>query len=115
MTMKQILRGRLPGVMQTKLEQRYDELLGQRLAAGEILWYRYEGIRLRLGKNSNYTPDFALMRADGQLELHEVKGSWQAKNQRDGKTKLRVAAGMYPFTFFGVTYDRRLGWQFQEF
>src|SRR5262245_55795357 len=69
--------GRLkPGKM-NKSERAYSEHLDALKYAGRILWYRFEGIKLRLADNTFYTPDFAVMTADGQIECHEVKGFWQ--------------------------------------
>ena len=37
-----------------------------------LLWYRFEGVKLRLADNTFYTPDFAVMSAAGTMEMHEV-------------------------------------------
>jgi hypothetical protein len=50
------------------------EVLEPRRAAGEIKLYVYEGVTLWLAPGVRYTPDFAAFRADGVLELHELKG-----------------------------------------
>ena len=79
-----------------------------------ILWFRFEGIKLRLADNTFYTPDFAVMRADGQLECHEVKGFWQD----DARVKIKVAADQYPFRFIAVTVRDKKdggGWNVEEF
>lgn len=66
--------GRLKTGQMNKTESAYCQHLEQRKRAGEIAWYRFEGIKLRLADNTFYTPDFAVMLATGEMELHEVKG-----------------------------------------
>lgn len=66
--------------------------------AGEILWHRFEDIKLRLANNTFYTPDFDVLAADGVMELHEVKGFWQD----DARVKIKIAADQYPFRFIAV-------------
>jgi len=103
--------GRLKTGEMNKTEKAYDLLLKQRLMAGEILWYRFEGVKLRLASNCFYTADFFVMAADSQLEVHEVKGFWTD----DARVKTKVAAADYPFRFLGVTKGKGGGWQFEEF
>jgi hypothetical protein len=68
--------GRLKAGQMNKTETAYAQELELRKRYGEIAWYRFEGIKLRLADNTFYTPDFAVMLANGQLEMHEVKGFW---------------------------------------
>jgi hypothetical protein len=104
--------GRLkPGAM-NKTEAAYDSLLKQRLHVGEIQWYRFEGVKLRLADNTFYTADFFVMNSESVLEVHEVKGFWTD----DARVKTKVAASIYPFKFFGVQRGRRnTGWLVEEF
>lgn len=79
-----------------------------------MAWYRFEGIKLRLADNTFYSPDFAVMRADGQMELHEVKGYWRD----DAKVKIKVAADQYPMRFIAVKALPKKqggGWVVEEF
>jgi hypothetical protein len=90
--------GRLkPGEM-NKSEANYAKFLELRKQAGEILWYKFEGMKFRLADNTFYTPDFAVLRADGVLEMHEYKGFWLD----DARIKIKVAAELYPVVFIGV-------------
>lgn len=90
--------GRLkPGTM-NKTEAAYDAHLSLQQHAGEIVWRRFEGLKLRLADNTFYTPDFAVMVADGTIECHEVKGFWTD----DARVKVKVAADQYPFRFVAV-------------
>ena len=90
--------GRLKADAMNKTEEAYAAHLGLRLRAGEIAWFRFEGIKVRLADSTFYTPDFAVMRTDGAMELHEVKGHWQD----DARVKIKVAAEQYPFRFLAV-------------
>lgn len=97
-----------------KTESAYCQHLEQRKRAGEIAWYRFEGIKLRLANNTFYTPDFAVMLATGEMELHEVKGFWTD----DARVKTKVAADQYPFRIIGVTVKPKKaggGWKIEEF
>lgn len=90
--------GRLKVGAMNKTEAGYGQHLELLKHAGEVLWYRFEGVKLRLADNTFYTPDFAVMAATGQMELHEVKGFWED----DARVKIKVAAEMYPFKFLAV-------------
>ncbi len=91
--------GRLKTGQMNKTEAEYALELERMKQAGEVLWYKFEGVKLRLADNTFYTPDFAVMLADGHLQMHEVKGFWQ----EDGRVKIKVAADMYPFAFIALT------------
>ena len=106
-------RMRIPGTM-NKTEERYASELDLMLKAGMILWYRFEGCKLRLADKTFYTPDFVVMLADNQLEMHEVKGHWED----DSRVKIKVAAAEYPFIFraFSVRPKRDGGgWKEEAF
>lgn len=100
-----------------KTETRYAAELEARKLAGEILWYRFEGFKVRLADGAFYTPDYALMTADGMLECHEVKagkidagGTLQMLCEEASKVRVKVAAEMYPFAFrFAVERPRKAG------
>ncbi len=87
--------GRLKTGQMNKSEAAYAAHLELLKHSGEILWYRFEGIKLRLADNTFYTPDFAVMARDCVMEIHEVKGFWQD----DARAKIKIAAEMYPFRF----------------
>ncbi len=91
--------GRLkPGEM-NKSEARYQaEVLEAAVARGEVLWFRFEGVKIRIAKNTFLTPDFAVLPRSGVFELHDVKGS-RILYQDDAKVKMKVAAEAYPFVF----------------
>jgi hypothetical protein len=91
-------QGRLKVGAMNKTETAYESDLRDALSLGDILWYRFEGVKLRLADNTFYTPDFAVLASDHVLEMHEVKGWWTD----DGRAKIKIAAEMYPFRFKAV-------------
>ena len=106
--------GRLKTGQLNKTEQAYANYLAQPQAVGGILWHKFEGMKFRLADNTFYTPDFAVMALDGQIELHEVKGFWQD----DARAKIKIAADMYPFKFIAVKARAKKdggGWSVEEF
>lgn len=106
--------GRLKVGAMNQTEQRYAQHLEQRKQAGEIAWFCFEAWKFRLADNTFYTPDFAVMLADGHLECHEVKGHWQD----DARVKIKVAAHQHPVRFIAVTAQSKKaggGWQVEEF
>lgn len=106
--------GRLKPGQMNKTEAAYaDHLEGLRIG-GAVLWWRFEGIKLRLADNTFYTPDFAVMLSSGELEAHEVKGHWKD----DARAKIKVAAEMFPFRFIAVQARSRKdggGWAVEAF
>lgn len=106
--------GRLKTGQMNKTEQAYDAHLAELQHQGQIAWRKFEGIKLRLADNTFYTPDFAVMQPDGEIELHEVKGFWQD----DARAKIKIAADMYPFRFIAVRAKPKKdggGWAVEEF
>lgn len=97
--------GRLKPGMMNKTEAAYAAILDARRTAGEVAWFAFEALKYRLADNTFYTPDFAVMLADGQLEAHEVKGFWRD----DARVKIKVAAERFPIRFVAVKAPRRKG------
>ena len=105
--------GRLKSGEMNKTEAAYAQRLELMRHAGQVLWFRHEGIKLRLADKTFYTPDFAVMTDNCQIELHEVKGFWED----DARVKIKVAADAYPFRFLAVRPLPKRdggGWQVQE-
>lgn len=106
--------GRMKTGAMNKTEAAYAQTLEQRKRAGEVAWFKFEGIKLRLADNTFYTPDFAVMLSSGEMEAHEVKGFWRD----DARAKIKIAADQYPFRFIAVqarTKKAGGGWQIEEF
>lgn len=111
---KSFALSRLKAGVMNKTEQAYAAALEAQKVAGEILWYRFEGVKLRLADGCFYSPDFAVLRGDGQMEMHEVKGFWTD----DARVKIKVAAELYPFRFLAVRVRTKKaggGWDVEEF
>lgn len=102
--------GRLKAGTMNRMEAEYASMLEARKHAGEIAWYGFEAVKLRLADSTFYSPDFAVMLSNGQMELHEVKGFWQD----DARVKIKVAAALFPFAFFGIE-KRRGAWVVEAF
>ncbi|MCC6581865.1 MAG: DUF1064 domain-containing protein [Phycisphaeraceae bacterium] len=102
--------GRLKIGEMNRTEQAYSDHLEIRKRAGELAWFRFEGLKFRLADNTFYTPDFSVMLANGEIELHEVKGHWQD----DARVKIKIAAEMYPFRFTAVKKNKT-GWEYETF
>lgn len=93
------IKRRVPGQM-NRLESAWCEQIRLRQHAGEIAWWKFEGIALKLADDTRYTPDFSVMLEDGTIEFHECKGFMRD----DAWVKLKVAAEQYPlFRFVLVT------------
>ena len=106
--------GRLKTGERNKTEAAYEVFLKALVVTGDVLWFKFEGVKLRLADNTFYTPDFAVMRRNGQMELHEVKGFWQD----DARVKIKVAADSYPFKFLAVRPKPKRdggGWEVEGF
>jgi hypothetical protein len=110
--------GRLPQGVMNKTEERFlAEYITPFSAAGEIVWWAFEGIKLRIAPNTFITVDFALMRANGAFELVDVKAQ-RFLVEDDAHVKMKVAADRYPFRFFyawpmGGTTAKTKGWHFE--
>ena len=93
-------------------EEQYGAHLKLRERAGEVAWFAYEAVKLRLANNTFYTPDFLVMLVNGDMEVHEVKGrkgdGYFAED--DAKIKVKVAAALYPFRFVIVWQQKGGGW-----
>lgn len=107
--------GRLKAGTKNQTESRYEEtVLKPMLMAGDIAWYRFEGLKLRLADNTFYTPDYAVMLVNGLIQCHEVKGFWQD----DARAKIKIAADQYPFEFLAVKAlpkGKGGGWEEERF
>lgn len=104
-----------PKTRMNKTESAYAGHLEMLMQAGEIVSYSFEVLLLFLGAKTFYHPDFFVQRADGVLEIHEVKGFWRD----DARVKIKTAANRFPmFRFIAVTKRRQKdggGWVTEEF
>lgn len=91
-------QGRLKVGAMNKTEVAYESDLRDAQALGDIQWYLFDGVKLRLADNCFYSPDFVVMASDNVLECHEVKGFWTD----DARVKIKVAAQRFPFRFKAI-------------
>jgi hypothetical protein len=96
-----------PSTRMNGLERQYGTHLDLLRGIGEIVEWKYEAVKLRLARNTWYTPDFLVIRSlpdptwwtPGQpreprvrLEFHEVKGGFC---RDDARAKFKIAAEQY--------------------
>lgn len=83
-----------PGAMNS-LEKWYANHLDNLKHAGNIKEYWFESVKFKLADKTFYTPDFMVMMANNELEIHECKGFMLD----DANVKIKVAANIFPFKF----------------
>lgn len=82
-----------------KLEGEYARILQAKRHRGEIIFDRYEALKLRIGDKCFYSPDFLIIRANNPKPLLvEIKGAaiHQKKLYEDGIIKFKAAKELYP-------------------
>jgi hypothetical protein len=84
--------GRLKAGEMNKAEAAYSAVLAGRI---DVVWWKFEGVTLNIAPGVSYRPDFLVMLASGELQVHEVKGRWED----DAWRVFKVARDMYPFDF----------------
>lgn len=104
-----------------RTEAAYGRHLDLRKSAGQVLWYAYQPISLRLAANTFYRPDFLVLPADLEIRCVEIKGrsggKWAAHSglpfyaEDDAWPKVKIAAGLYPFAFEVVWPAPGGGWE----
>lgn len=102
--------GRLKTGEMNRTEKAYAAYLEALKTQGAVAWFKFEGIKLRLADKTFYSPDFAVMLSNGELEIHEVKGFWQD----DARVKIKIASEMYPFRFKAIQLKKKQ-WVVEEF
>ncbi len=92
-----------------------EKRIGSRDQEYIIEWY-YHPMKFLLAPGLNYTPDFGLL-IDNLCSTHfrliEAKGSWKSKNARDSRTRLKIAAHLYPFFEWQAVTPGENGWEFE--
>ena len=111
-------RGRMKAGTLNKTEQSYSLHLEAEKQAGRIVQFWFEAVKVKVADNACwYTPDFMVLRPDGLIEFHEVKGSPKIF-QDDAKVKCKAVATQYPFVL-KVVYPRTKrdggGWDVEEY
>jgi hypothetical protein len=88
-----------------KAEAEFADELRAGQNAGNVFWWAFEAVTLRLADRTTWTPDFAVMYADGVLKLIDVKGTKKTKAgnyvpfvEAQTAVKIKVAAEQFPIT-----------------
>lgn len=87
--------GRLKEGKMNKTESAYANNLEVQKKIGDVLWYEFEPMNLRLAGKCFYKVDFLVLTKELSLEVHEVKGYWTD----DALVKIKTAAAKFPFRF----------------
>lgn len=103
--------GRTKGRKMNKTEASYAGLLEARKRIGEVLWYEFEPMNLRLADNCYYRVDFMVLLSDWHLEVHETKGGFVTD---DALVKIKAAAAKFPFKFIMIKHVKG-NWEYREF
>lgn len=107
--------GRMKSGALNKTEQEYEQaFLAPKLRSGEILWYKFEAIKLKISEKCFYTPDFAVLPKSKIIEFHEVKGAFVMD---DSIVKIKAASELFPFVFLlckKQSKRRGGGWEIAE-
>lgn len=113
---KVVARGAARESGMNKVEASYAKHLEAMKSAGQVLWWKYEAVGLRLADRTFYHPDFMVMMADGSLEITEIKGrkgdSYYCMD--DAKVKIKVAAAQFPMRFSIVWPSKSGGWNRED-
>ena len=97
---------RAPGAMNDTEKAWAVQLEVQKLA-GEILWWEYEPMKLRVApKLGWYSPDFAVVFPDFTISMDEIKGSMGWSMDGTGRAKFMDAVDRYPLFRFRKAQKR---------
>ncbi len=94
-----------------KLESRYAAHLESQKKAGTIVLWRYEEVKFRLADRTWYTPDFYIITATGEVEIHETKGFMQ----EDANVKIKSVAEKFPELTFVLVREKKGQWEFHKY
>lgn len=105
--------GRLAKGRMNKTEAAYAQRLEALKHDGQILDWRFHVLRVRLADNTFYEPDFLVMTAGRELQIHETKGSFTTQS---GQTKIKLCAEVLPwFRVIKASRQKDGSWILQEF
>jgi hypothetical protein len=102
------------GVM-NKTEHRYAEHLEQLRHVGTVVDWQFEPISIKLAEDLRYIPDFLVIKADGSMEIVDVKGT--TKNiQDDSLVKIKMVADLWWFATVKFAFPcTAVGWLYRVF
>ena len=109
-------KGRLPKGEMNETERAFARRLDAQILAGEILWYKFHPLRVRLASNTYYEVDFLVMLADGEIAIYETKGGYTSDK---GQLKIKLCAEALPvFRMFKAEKLKEKeggGWKITEY
>jgi len=92
-----------PSPFRSKWEAAYASKLEMEKRVNHVKQYWYEPFSLWLPGKVRFKPDFLVQYQDNvMMEIIEVKG-W-SKNRRDGMTRLKIAASLFPCFVWRLVY-----------
>lgn len=107
-------KGNQGGQRMNKTEAEYIRLLEMKQQAGEIKSIHYNKLKFHVGgKRCWYSPDVLVVKSDGRMEIHEVKGDWVYE---DARVKYNACAEKYDmFDWYFAQKKRKEGWIITKF
>lgn len=89
----------------------YAQFLELEKQAGRIKHWWFEGFSIYLPGKVKYTPDFLIQYPDGlERPLHFVEVKGWSRNLRDGITRYKIAASLFPCFTWSMVKRERGGW-----
>lgn len=88
--------GRMKDRKMNKTEIAYSNFLEVQKRIGDVLWYEFEPMNLRLADKCFYKVDFLVLTKNYLLEVHEIKGGFMTD---DSLVKFKAAGEKFPFKF----------------
>lgn len=94
----------------SKLEARYAQHLDLLRLAGEIRWWAYEPLSLKIAEGAHYRPDFITIEASGGISARETKGFMREA----ARVRLLVAARAFPWLRIVLVRNEGGAWVEEE-
>lgn len=108
--------GRMPKNRMNRTETEYAAILDDRKRRGEILWWAFHPLNVRLADATFYEVDFLVMTGDMRLQIHETKGEFTTEK---GQMKIKLCAEALPcipfFKAIKIAKKRGGGWKEEAF
>lgn len=76
----------------------------------DVIFWKFEAVKLRLARGSFYSPDMLVIYADLSMGFDEVKGGAGWKLDDEGRTKWKVAGELFPFWKFRGVIRKAGAW-----
>lgn len=98
-----------------RTETAYSQHLEVLRLAGEIVWWRFEPLTLRLthpdaGQPITYTPDFVILYPDGRTYMDDIKPPRKQADDPAAKNRIKLAAEVYSLWEFRIVRRQGSNW-----